>query len=337
MALKGRNVNPPLGAAGSDKPIRAGTEYGMRPAKLAGVRARLYSDRVTTGDSDFHAWLSERQANIDRAVIGHFQQFQDACLNSTLLEAVLYSMQSGGKRFRPVLLLECCRACGGDEARAMPAAIAVECVHAFSLIHDDLPAMDDDDLRRGRPTCHRAFDEATAILAGDWLLAHAFEVLAGHGDAKLASELSRATRDMIFGQAADLAGEARPPDESLVRFIHLHKTARLIEACCRMGARVASAPPARVEALGEFGRRLGQAFQIADDLLDETGAVERTGKQVRKDKKAAKQTLPAALGLDESVRRAASEVGAAINSLAELGAEADRLRGLARFVLSRDA
>lgn len=246
-------------------------------------------------------------------------------------------MQSGGKRIRPILLLESCRVCGGDPTRATLAAIAVECVHAFSLVHDDLPAMDNDDLRRGRPTCHKAFGEAEAILAGDWLLTHAFEILARYGDAELVGELSRATQDMIIGQAADLAGERQAPSESLVQFIHLHKTARLIEGCCRMGARLAGASSDRLEAIGAYGRRIGQAFQIIDDLLDATGDAARTGKKVRKDRDAAKQTFPAVLGLSESRRRAVAEADAAMAALAPFAAEADRLRALARFVVARDS
>jgi geranylgeranyl diphosphate synthase, type II len=254
-----------------------------------------------------------------------------------------YSVFSGGKRLRPALALTTAQALGFDPETALPSACALELVHAFSLIHDDLPAMDDDDLRRGRPTNHKVFGEATAILAGDALSVFAFEALVlGTPDPKIAVRLVRelavasGTRGMIGGQALDLSAERREPERALVDEIHRLKTAALIKAACVMPAIAGGADEAVVERLGRFGDLLGRAFQIADDVLDETSSPERLGKGTQKDRTRGKMTYPAVLGVDSSAAEAArltDEAEALVTPVDRRG----ELRVLARFVVERTA
>jgi len=261
---------------------------------------------------------------------------------SRLGEAVRYSALAPGKRLRPYLVVQCCEIVGGNPDDAWPAAFAIECVHAFSLVHDDLPAMDNDDLRRGRPTCHRQFNEATAILTGDALVVLAFESLAsgnvtGPIVADLTRELAQAAgwQGMIGGQASDVAGEHGPPDVALVRSIHERKTAALFVASCRMGAMAGGANENDRARLGAFGRALGLGFQIADDLLDLSGTSDAAGKRVGKDAAHGKQTWPASVGVEESRRALKEFVDEAIAVLEPFGARADALRDVARSVGSR--
>ncbi len=299
-------------------------------------------DACAPAPADFHAWLESVRRDVDSALAAHLTDCATALgPHSQLAAAVEYSFRVGGKRVRPILVLECSQVCGGAAERAMPSALALEFVHTFSLIHDDLPAMDDDDLRRGQPTNHRVFGEGPAILAGDWLLAHAFMLVGtALGDGELAAALTRTLADgterMIAGQAADLAGMAQATDAGLVRYIHEHKTAALLETACRLGALCAGADEAAVRALAAYGRHVGLAFQIADDVLDATGAAARLGKAVRKDAAVSKQTYPAAFGTEESRARAQAEVEAATTALAQFGPRAIRLRELASFVVARD-
>jgi geranylgeranyl diphosphate synthase type II len=297
--------------------------------------------RTPTGAPDWRQWYEDLLGQVNAAIATHLKRLEVSIEpHSRLAEAVQYSLGPGGKRFRPVLVVECCRVCGGLVAAAMPAAIAVECVHTFSLVHDDLPAMDDDELRRGKPCNHKVFGEALAILAGDWLATHALALLAAEYPPDLAAALTRAlsegTLHMIAGQAADVAGEDRPTDAALVEFIHLRKTAGLIEAACRMGALCAAANDEALAALGRFGRHLGLAFQITDDLLDVTGSTAVVGKRVGKDATAAKQTYPAAFGVESSRVRARAEIDAALAALEPCGPSAESLRGLARYIVARD-
>ena len=288
------------------------------------------------------SWLDGRREAVNRLISGHLAALKSgAPPHSRLAESVEYSLGQGGKRLRPILVLEACGVCGGSEERAVAAALAVECVHTFSLVHDDLPAMDDDDLRRGVATNHKVFGEAVAVLAGDWLLGHAFELLSGDRveagiRGPLAAALARGTLGMISGQGADIDSEGLPPEVSRVEYIHAHKTAALTEACCVMGARCASGGDEAVESMGRYGRHLGFAFQIADDLLDRTSTAAVLGKRAGKDAGAAKQTYPAACGVDESRARAKREIDEALDALRDFGAAADNLRGLARFVIARD-
>ena len=271
-----------------------------------------------------------------------------------LRAAMRHSLLAGGKRLRPALVLLSCRACGGDDARpdAVRAAVAAELVHTYSLVHDDLPAMDDDALRRGRPTCHVAFDEATAILAGDGLLTLAFGLLAEVRPATAAAacvaELAAAAgaAGMVGGQAADLAAEGRGPARPRagdrprtgeeLEAIHRRKTGALIAAACGIGGTLADAPPDRLDALRSYGANLGLAFQIADDLLDLSADAATLGKTAGKDLAAGKLTYPALYGAAGSRRRADELTDAAAAALAPFGPPADPLRALARYAVERD-
>jgi geranylgeranyl pyrophosphate synthase len=266
----------------------------------------------------------------------------EPCVPPILAEAVRYSVQGGGKRVRPFIVTRICELCGGTAEVAAPAAVALECVHAFSLVHDDLPAMDDDDLRRGRPTCHKAYGEAVAILAGDALLALAFEIPATRiADPAVAqavvAELAKGTgwAGMIGGQTTDIQSEDKPPDLSLVQEIHRYKTARLLESAGRLGAICARADETRTAAAAAFGHHLGLAFQIADDLLDVTGTAEQMGKAVAKDADAGKQTYPAAAGIEASGQAAREQADLAVEALRVFGPAADDLREMAVFVVER--
>jgi len=259
-----------------------------------------------------------------------------------LMEAVKYSVLAPGKRIRPYLVVRCCELVGGSRDDAWPAAAAVECVHAFSLVHDDLPAMDDDDVRRGRPTTHKQFGEAMAILAGDALVVLAFEIIAHHvQDRKLAGEmvLELAERTgwagMIGGQAADIAGQSQDLALDRTQFIHERKTAALFAGACRLGALAGRGTPADVAALGRFGASLGRAFQIADDLLDVTSTAEKLGKKAGKDGVAGKQTYPRCVGVEQSQVAARAAADAAIAEIDVYGTTASDLRELAAYAASR--
>ena len=266
-----------------------------------------------------------------------------------LAEAIRHSLLAPGKRLRPLLVLMSCQACGCESRTAMPAACAVEMIHTYSLIHDDLPAMDDDDLRRGLPSCHAAFGEATAILAGDALLAQAFEVLANDIQppevaARCCGELARAagSANLVGGQQDDLAAQFTELNcvqleryEQLER-IHRRKTGALIRVSLRLGGLVAGADLAQLVALDNYGERLGLAFQIVDDLLDLEGSASDLGKKTGKDAEHGKLTFPAVLGMAESRRRAEALVAAAIDAIAPLGPPAAGLQSLAQYVLERN-
>lgn len=219
-----------------------------------------------------------------------------------LHQAMRYSVFAGGKRLRPALCIAACEACGGSARQALDAACAIELLHTYTLIHDDLPAMDDDTLRRGQPTCHIEFDEATAILAGDALLTLSFELLANIPDIgnSLALELARAagSRGVIGGQAEDLAAEGQKPDAATVEYIHLNKTAALIRAACVMGGFCAGTDFQTLEKLKLYGKSIGLAFQIVDDLLDETATEEELGKNIGSDKARSKMTWQTVHGMD---------------------------------------
>jgi geranylgeranyl diphosphate synthase, type II len=260
-----------------------------------------------------------------------------------LAEAMRYSLLAPGKRLRPVLVLLAAEACGGALDAAMPAACAVEMVHTYSLVHDDLPAMDDDDLRRGRPTCHKVYGEATAILAGDALLALAFEVLArdirpSSAAAACCAVLAQAAGpcQLVGGQADDLAGVDGNDGLDALLAIHRRKTGAMIEASLRLGAISASADARQTEALVEYGRDLGLAFQITDDLLDVRGSEANLGKRVGKDAGRGKLTFPGLLGIDESARRATELIDQACQAVSGFGARAAGLDALARYVLERN-
>jgi geranylgeranyl diphosphate synthase type II len=301
--------------------------------------------------SSLDDYLRQKRGLVD-AFLDEALRPRDGC-PARLLEAMRYSLLAPGKRLRPLLAILACEACGGRDRDALPACAAVEMVHAYSLIHDDLPAMDDDDLRRGRPTCHKQFDEATAILAGDALLTLAFEVL-GHGyPADTAIECIRVLAreagmaGMVGGQADDLAWEkeAGPCHLEELESLHARKTGALIGASLRLGVVSAgetawkSRLPSslHLEQLFEtYGRCLGLAFQITDDLLDVEGTAANLGKRVQKDAGRGKLTYPGLLGIAESRRRAERLCHEACEVLSPLGPAAARLIELAHYVVQRD-
>jgi geranylgeranyl diphosphate synthase type II len=267
---------------------------------------------------------------------------------ASLMEAMRYSLLAPGKRLRPLLVLMASEACGGDDARALPAACAVEMIHTYSLIHDDLPAMDDDDLRRGLPTCHKKFGEALAILAGDALLTLAFQVLAeSYPPATSAAACRELTRGagaagMVGGQVEDLAWEKRGGALDDLVNVHALKTGALFRACLRLGVLAAQGErpggpdPSVLESLDGYGRCFGLVFQITDDLLDVEGSAAQTGKRVQKDAARGKLTYPGLLGATES-RRRADELGReALTYLRPLGPGAARLTALLQWILERD-
>jgi geranylgeranyl diphosphate synthase type II len=263
---------------------------------------------------------------------------------STIHRAMRYSLLAGGKRLRPILTLTAAEACGlTDRAQALPAACAVELIHTYSLIHDDLPCMDDDDLRRGRPTSHKVFGEGVAVLAGDALLTQAFALI-GRVRAPKRYPLSvfleetataAGSLQLIAGQVADLEAEGKRLSINDVRFIHERKTAAMVVLSLRLGAMVADASPRQLKAVTEFGEALGLAFQIIDDILDVTQSSEKLGKSAGKDLKAAKATYPAVIGLEASRKEAARLTRKAHASLRGLGSASLRLTQIADNLLGR--
>lgn len=266
-----------------------------------------------------------------------------------LVEAMRYSLLGGGKRLRPLLVMLAAEAVGGDTQSALPAASAIEMVHTYSLVHDDLPAMDDDDWRRGQPTCHKRFDsEALAILAGDALLTLAVETLAESYPPSTATvsclELARGAGaiGMVGGQVLDLAAEGQmpgmEPPTSLegLEGIHRQKTGALFRAAVRMGAAIAGGDEQALDRMDTFGRAFGLAFQITDDLLDVESSQEKTGKGVGKDAVRGKLTYPGLLGVAESRRRAEEQLRLAVEAVAGFGPAGEPLAYLARMLLERD-
>jgi len=274
------------------------------------------------------------------------------CCPPKLVEAMRYGVLAPGKRLRPILVVMAAEACGGRDVDAMPAACAVEMVHAYSLIHDDLPSMDDDDLRRGQPTCHKQFGEALAILAGDALLTLAFQVLTeGYPPTTAAAccrhlAIGAGAAGMVGGQVLDLSGEEHGPQAAAdvlenLRAIHEHKTGDLFRACLQLGAwsalgETSGGPdPAILKSLDSFGRCLGLLFQITDYLLDVEGSADEIGKRVQKDAAQGKLTYPGLLGLAGSRRRAKELAAQALQHLTPFGPHGQRLAALVPFILER--
>jgi len=278
---------------------------------------------------------------VDDALAG-YSQYDDDC-PVKLAQAIRHSLLAPAKRLRPMLVLMSCRACGCDLRTALPAACAVEMVHTYSLIHDDLPAMDDDDMRRGRPSCHAKFGEATAILAGDALLAQAFEVLAtGIQPAAIAArccaELANAAgaSNLVGGQEDDLAAQHEEGELAHLERIHRRKTGAMIRVSMRLGGIIGGANQTELAALDTYGVNLGLAFQIVDDLLDLGGDATKLGKKTGKDSSRGKLTFPAVLGEEVSRRRARQLIEESKVALAVFGARAVELDSVAEFVLERD-
>jgi geranylgeranyl diphosphate synthase type II len=273
--------------------------------------------------------------------LDRYTQFDSQC-PTNLREAIRYSLLAPGKRLRPLLVVTAAQVCGGSILDALPAACAVEMIHAYSLIHDDLPAMDNDDLRRGLPTCHIKFGEATAILAGDALIPLAFEVLARDSKSPAIAALSCAVlaqaagaRELVGGQADDLAHQFSAGNLELLQQIHHRKTAALLAASLKLGGISASASTETLGRLENFGRKLGLAFQITDDLLDFRGDQDKMGKRVQKDQNLGKLTYPSLLGAAESQQRAERLIEEAQSLLAPLGDSARPLHDLAAYVVQR--
>ena len=270
----------------------------------------------------------------------------DRRVEPKLLEAMRYSVIDGGKRIRPLLCLASARAVGGNVEAALPFACAIEMIHAYSLIHDDLPAMDDDPVRRGRPSSHVAFGEALAILAGDGLLTEAFAVAARESLARgLPAErvvrgvveiaTAAGAEGMVGGQVADILAEGRSAGIDEVLAIHCRKTGALLRVAVRAGAIAGDANESALERLTAFGERIGLAFPIADDLLDELGATEATGKAARRDRERGKSTVATALGVEPARHRLAALLDESLAAVADFGAAAAELRAIAENVLRR--
>lgn len=281
-------------------------------------------------------FLSEKAARTEAGLETYLSRW--SAMPPLLDQAMRYSLFAGGKRLRPALALGAAELLTGNDAPALPGACALEMIHTYSLIHDDLPAMDDDDLRRGKPTLHKVFGEATAILAGDALLTMAFDAAADTGDLRVVREIAQAAgvEGMVGGQLIDLESEGRDLGVEELRALHARKTGALIRVSVRTGALVSKATDDQLNALTEYGDAIGLAFQIADDILDVVGDESALGKPVGSDAANQKSTYPAAVGIDGARRLAVEAVERALCALSGFGPEADMFRGLAKYIVERD-
>jgi geranylgeranyl diphosphate synthase type II len=288
-------------------------------------------------------YLQNRQRKIDRALDGYLPKANTKPV--TLHKAMRYSLFAGGKRLRPILCLAAAEACHGSIANALPLACALECIHTYSLVHDDLPSMDNDDFRRGRPTCHKVFGEGIAVLAGDALLTIAFQIVSSakaaprYDVAILLREIAVAagSQKLIAGQVADLEAEGKNVKRDQLQFIHENKTAAILKSSVRLGAMSANAHPKKLSAITRFGQRLGLAFQIIDDILDVTQTSEILGKSAGKDVAAKKATYPAVIGLGKSRAEARRLTRQAHNALSIFSnSDAEPLHALANYLLERE-
>ena len=287
-------------------------------------------------------YLAKRQKMVDEALEAFLPK--SSAKPKTIHKAMRYSVFAGGKRLRPILCMAAANCCGGATETAIPLACAVECIHTYSLIHDDLPCMDNDDLRRGLPTSHKVFGEAVAVLAGDALLTFSFELASKvpgwprYHLREVIRELAVAagSRHLIAGQVVDLESEGKKVSLPLLRFIHESKTAALLGSSIRLGAMSANATPEKLQNLSHFGKALGLAFQVIDDILDVTQTSETLGKSAGKDVTAEKATYPSVVGLERSrevARRLTLEAHAALKPF---GRKAEILHGLADHLLARE-
>jgi geranylgeranyl diphosphate synthase type II len=290
--------------------------------------------------------LKQAQQEVEAALGQSLGQSLESAEPALLWQAMAYSLLGGGKRIRPLLCLFSCQAVGGESARAMPAACAIELIHTYSLIHDDLPALDNDDWRRGRPSNHREHGEAMAILAGDALLAWAFELLANQTDVaaeiqvKVMAELARAAGPggMCAGQVLDMQGEQAVQTLEQILAVYRLKTGALIRASVRMGALLGGASPGQLAALTLYAEALGQAFQIVDDLLDLTGSLDSLGKTPGKDLAQHKRTYPALMGMDAARLKVAEDLATALDALEQAKLQQpDELIALAHMLIDRTA
>jgi geranylgeranyl diphosphate synthase type II len=293
------------------------------------------------GSEDVHAYLSSRSEAVNHALDRLVPPASTK--PQTIHKAMRYSLFAGGKRMRPALCLAAAEACRGRESDAMPLACAVECIHTYSLIHDDLPAMDDDDYRRGKLTSHKVFGEGIAILAGDALLTQAFEIAAQgkswprYSHRAIVLELTRAagSLQLIAGQVADLEAEGKAVPAKQLQFIHERKTSALLCCAVRLGGMSANCGAVELKALTEFGYNVGLAFQVIDDILDVTQSSEQLGKTAGKDTAARKATYPAIVGLDRSRAIARRLTQRAFDALTPFKGKAAALEALAKFLLER--
>jgi len=292
---------------------------------------------------DLKQYMNQKSQIVNDALAHILQNNQQG---ATIDEAMQYSLMAGGKRIRPVLCLAAAETVGGNSSDALTAACAMEMIHTYSLIHDDLPAMDNDELRRGKPTCHIAFDEATAVLAGDALLTLAFEVLASvpvSNSTRAADWLqitriiafAAGSRGMIQGQMLDMAAEGRTLDLAELESMHNLKTGALIEASLHCGALLAGANKAQLASLRSYARNIGLAFQVADDILNVEGNPEMMGKAVGTDRAKQKSTYPALLGLNASRQFARKLTHRALQALETFDSKAEPLRALAIYIIER--
>lgn len=294
---------------------------------------------------DLKVYLKEKIALVDAALEKYLPKEEER--PQSLHQAMRYSIFAGGKRVRPVLMLAACEAVGGAVENAMPAACAMEMIHTYSLIHDDLPAMDDDDFRRGRPTNHKVFGEAIAILAGDGLLTEAFKLMSNPRFADGIDPAARlaviyeiatcaGTYGMVGGQVVDMESEGKPDmDLPTVQYIHTHKTGALIKASVVAGALLGGADDKQLAAIRRYGEAAGLAFQIADDILDIEGTTEEIGKDAGSDEARGKATYPAVMGLAAAKQEAQAMMDEAMQALEMFGAAAEPLREIARYIVER--
>ena len=294
-------------------------------------------------EMNLKAYLRSRQKEIDRALDRYLPKANTK--PKTLHKAMRYSLFAGGKRLRPILCFAAAEACGGKMKDALPFACALECIHTYSLVHDDLPSMDDDDFRRGRPTCHKVFGDGIAVLAGDALLTIAFEIVSTAKPAPrynmsiLLREIAVAagSQKLIAGQVADLEAEGRPVKRDQLRYIHENKTAAILSTSVRLGAMSANAEAKKLQAITRFGHGLGLAFQVIDDILDVTQTSEILGKSAGKDVAAKKATYPSVIGLEKSraeARRLTRQAHDALSVFRD--GKAEPLHCLANYLLERE-
>lgn len=303
------------------------------------------TDSKRENTMDLKSYLKKMQQMVDESLEKYLPRRDE--LPGSIHEAMRYSIFAGGKRVRPVLMLAACEAVDGDISKALPAACAMEMIHTYSLIHDDLPAMDNDDFRRGKPTSHKVFGEAIAILAGDALLTEAFKLLSNPEFTRGLSPdvllrviheiaVCAGSRGMIGGQVVDMESEGKKDiDFATVQYIHTHKTGALIKASLKCGALIGGADGSRLDAVTRYGEAVGLAFQIADDILDIEGTTEQIGKDAGSDQTRGKATYPAVIGLAESKQRASELVETAVEALAGFGEKADPLRAIATYIVKR--
>ncbi|HBG5277767.1 TPA: polyprenyl synthetase family protein [Clostridioides difficile] len=293
---------------------------------------------------EFKQCLKEKASFVEK-VLKEYMPKEEG-YQKTVIEAMNYSLSAGGKRLRPILTLEACKIVGGNEDEAIPFAIAIEMIHTYSLIHDDLPALDNDDLRRGRPTNHKVYGEAMGILAGDALLNYAFEVmLAGSINKENPEKYLKAINEiakgagiygMIGGQVVDVESENKQIEKEKLDYIHMNKTAAMVVGCMRAGATIGGANSEQMEEITKYAKNIGLSFQIVDDILDIVGDEAKLGKKVGSDIENHKSTYPSLLGLDKSKEIAHNLIDEAKKSIEKLSDDVDFLKGLAEYIIDRE-